>query len=459
MLLSENCLRPQAGQQEAFLATPADIAIYGGAAGGGKSYALLLEALRNVDIPGFGCVVFRRQGVEIKKQGGLWDESQKLFPALGGIPRETLTDWKFKTDGDDARISFSHLEQERDKYTWQGGQIPLILFDELTHFTKTQFFYMLSRNRSTCGIKPYIRATTNPEADSWVGEIIAWWIDQNTGTPIKERSGVIRYFVRRGEDLIWGDTPEDLVGGDVALSDVKSFTFIASTVYDNKILLEKDPGYLANLKALNAVDRGRLLDGNWKIRPSSGLYFKRQYFEIVAAAPASLNKVRQWDLAATPENGTNDPDWTVGLLASRDRGGLIYVENIVRLRGTPSQVENTIVNTASQDGKSVAISIPQDPGQAGKAQASYFAIKLAGYKITSDRETGDKITRASPASSQAEAGNIKLVRGDWNEAFITELVNFPNEAGHDDQVDTLSGAVNFLVKPQSTSFFSSQVRI
>lgn len=454
MRLSENCLRPQAGPQELFLSTSADIALYGGAAGGGKSYALLLEALRNVDIPGFGCVIFRRQGVEIKKQGGLWDESQKLFPALGGIPRETLTDWKFKTSGDDARISFSHLEQERDKYTWQGGQIPLELWDELTHFTKTQFFYMLSRNRSTCGVRPYIRATTNPEADSWVGELIAWWIDQDTGTPIQERSGVIRYFIRRGEDLIWGDTPEDLIGGDIARSDVKSFTFIASTVYDNKILLEKDPGYLANLKALNAVDRGRLLDGNWKIRPSSGLYFKRSYFEIIDAIPANTNKVRQWDLAATPDNGTNDPDWTVGLKASRDKSGIIYVEDVVRLRGSPSQVESTITNTASQDGKPVTISIPQDPGQAGKAQASYYAIKLAGYKIISERETGDKVTRASPASSQAEAGNIKLLRAPWNEAFITELVNFPSDSIHDDQIDALSGAVNSLIKPTRDSLFS-----
>lgn len=455
----QQVLRAQPGPQEIFLATPADIAIYGGAAGGGKSYGLLLEAIRNVDIPDFGAVIFRRQGVEIKKQGGLWDESQKIFPVMGGESRETLMDWKFATragEGHEARISFSHLERENDKYTWQGSQIPLLLFDELTHFTKSQFIYMFSRNRSTCGVKPYIRATTNPDADSWVAELIAWWINWETGLPIPERSGVLRFFIRRGEDLIWGDSPAQLVADnpDADITEVKSLTFISSNVFDNQILLEADPGYLANLKALSIVDRERLLLGNWKIRPSAGLYFQRSYFEIVDAAPADSEKVRHWDLAATPFDGTNDPDWTVGVKASRAKSsGIFYIEDIRRDRKSPSGVEVMITNTASQDGDEVKISLPQDPGQAGKAQVAYLVSKLAGYKVVSERETGDKVTRASAASAQAEAGNIKLVRGTWNEAFITELVNFPNPSGHDDQVDALSGAINLLVhKPRNTIF-------
>lgn len=451
-----NLLSPQAGPQEAFLSTTADIAIYGGAAGGGKSYGLLLEAIRNVDIPDFGAVIFRRQGTEIKKQGGLWDESLKLFPAMDGTPRETLMDWKFPTSGSPARISFSHLEQERDKYTWQGSQIPLIEFDELTHFTKTQFFYMFSRNRSTCGVKPYIRATTNPDADSWVAELISWWINWDTGLPISERSGVIRYFIRRGEDLIWGDTPQELVDSveGAELLEVKSITFISAILSDNKILMEKDPGYLANLKALSVVDRERLLGGNWKIRPSAGLYFQRSYFEIVDAAPADGEIVRHWDLASTEYDGTNDPDWTVGLRLKRDRSGMFYIEDVERDRKSPRGVEMMIMNRASQDGMLVKISLPQDPGQAGKAQVNYLTSKLAGYQVISERETGDKVTRASAASAQAQAQNIKLVRGPWNESFITELVNFPNPNGHDDQVDALSGAMNLLVQQRHDSILN-----
>ena len=406
----------------------------------------MLEPLRNIHNGKFGAVIFRRQGVEIKKEGGLWDESQNIYSLTGGTSREGMLDWKWPSG---ARVSFSHLEQEKDKYTWQGAQIALIEFDELTHFTKSQFFYMLSRNRSTSGVRPHIRATTNPDADSWVAELIAWWIDQDTGYAIPERSGVIRYFVKRGEDIIWANKKEELLNSDVELTDIKSFTFVNSNVYDNKILLEKDPGYLANLKALSAVDRGRLLGGNWKIRPSAGLYFKRHYFEIVDAAPASSQKVRHWDLAATVEDGTNDPDYTVGVKMSKSSSGIFYIEDVIRERLSPKGVEDLILNTASQDGLNCTVSLPQDPGQAGKAQVQYLTSRLAGYPVKSERETGDKVTRASAASSQAEAGNMKLVRAPWNEPFISELVNFPNEGSHDDQVDATSGALNRIVNVAS----------
>jgi predicted phage terminase large subunit-like protein len=441
-----NEIRPQPGPQEAFLSTPADIAIYGGAAGGGKSFGLLLEPLRHISNPKFGCVIFRRQGVEIRKEGGLWDESEGLYRLAAGIPRQMMLDWKFPKG---ARISFAHLEHEKDKYSWQGAQIALIEFDELTHFSKSQFFYMLSRNRSTCGVTPYIRASTNPDADSWVAELIAWWIDQDTGYPIPERSGVIRYFIRRGEDLIWADSKEQIIEqhADAAPAEIKSLTFISSSVYDNKILLEKDPGYLGNLKALPLVDRERLLGGNWKIRPSAGLYFKRGYFPIVDAAPATTRKTRAWDLAATDAAEGTTPDWTVGIRISRDAHGCFYIEHIERFQGSPEKVERAILNIAADDGHPVTIRLPQDPGQAGKMQAQYLTRKLAGYIVKTKPVTGDKVTRASPASAQAEAGNIKVVRGPWNEAFFAEVENFPSTKSKDDQIDALADAIDELLMP------------
>ena len=442
-------IKPQEGPQERFLSTPADIAIYGGAAGGGKSFALLLEALRHTGNPKYGAVIFRRHATEIRKEGGLWDESEALYQLAGGEPRQGLLDWRFRSG---ARISFSHLEHEKDKYTWQGAQIALIAFDELTHFSKSQFFYMLSRNRSTCGIRPYIRASTNPDADSWVADFISWWIDERTGYPIPERSGVIRYFIRRGEDLIWGDSRQELLDAhpDAIDAEIKSLTFISSSIYDNKILLEKDPGYLGNLKALSLVDRERLLGGNWKIRPSAGLYFKRSYFEVVDAAPVAAKKVRAWDLAATEATEGNDPDWTAGLLMSRDAHGTFYVEHVERFRGSSNKVEAAIGNIGASDGKEARIRLPEDPGQAGKAQARYLVSRLAGYDVRVKRVTGSKETRAKPASAQAEAGNIKIVRGGWNEAFLSELENFPGTNSKDDQVDALSDALDELLSGVAT---------
>jgi predicted phage terminase large subunit-like protein len=445
--MDATAIRPQAGPQESFLATAADIAIYGGSAGGGKSFGLLLEPLRHISNSKFGGVIFRRQAVEVRKQGGLWDESAGLYTHMSGAkPREQMLDWHFSSG---ARISFGHLETENDKYTWKGAQVPFIGFDELTAFTKTQFFYMLSRNRSTCGVRPYIRATTNPDADSWVADLIGWWIDKETGYAIPERSGVLRYFIRRGEDLIWADSPEQILAenpGSIA-AEVKSLTFIRSTLEDNKILMEKDPTYLGNLMAQTLVERERLLKGNWKIRPSAGLYFKRSYFEIIDAAPAGIPALRSWDLAATEKKEDNDPDWTVGLKLSRDGKGIFYIEHVERFQGSPNKVEKAISNIAAGDGKAVRIRIPQDPGQAGKSQSTYLTTQLAGYIVHSERETGDKVTRAGPASSQAEVGNIKIVRGPWNEAFLSELENFPPVKGHDDQVDALAGAVNAILQP------------
>src|SRR5262249_1558747 len=157
------------GPQTAFLRTSADIAIYGGAAGGGKTWALLLEPLRHINNPEFGGVTFRRTSPQIRNQGGLWDESAKLYPLLKADPRQTYLEWGFPSG---AKLRFAHLQYETDVADWQGAQIPFIGWDQLEHFTEQQFFYMFSRNRSTCGVRPYQRATVNPDADSWVAKLI-----------------------------------------------------------------------------------------------------------------------------------------------------------------------------------------------------------------------------------------------------------------------------------------------
>ena len=147
----------QRGRQTEFLRSLADICIYGGAAGGGKTVGLILEPLRYATrVANFTAVFFRRSTPQITNPGGLWDESQNFYPRLGGMPHVGLREWRWPRGG---RIKFSHLQFDSTVYDWQGAQIALICFDELTHFTAHQFFYMVSRNRSTCGVQPYIRAT------------------------------------------------------------------------------------------------------------------------------------------------------------------------------------------------------------------------------------------------------------------------------------------------------------
>ena len=202
-------LAPQAGPQTQFMASPADIIIYGGAAGGGKTYALLLEGLRHKDVKSFGAVIFRHNYNQITAEGGLWDASQKIFNQVPDAHSRKSPKLHWRFDGG-AKLSFAHIERDEDLKSWQGTEIAYIGFDELTHFTKHQFLYMLSRNRTTCGIRPYVRATCNPDSDSWVAEFISWWIDQETGYAIPERSGQIRWMVVLNDIIYWGDTPEEL---------------------------------------------------------------------------------------------------------------------------------------------------------------------------------------------------------------------------------------------------------
>src|SRR5215475_5494909 len=150
-------IEPQPGPQETFLGSDADIVLYGGAAGSGKTYALLLEAMRYAaTVPFFDSVMFRRTTVEIRRPGGLWAESLKLYPYANGIPVAHNLLWRWPGYG---TVKLAHLEHEADIFAWHGSQVPCICFDELTTFLRSQFFYLLSRNRGLTNVRPYIRAS------------------------------------------------------------------------------------------------------------------------------------------------------------------------------------------------------------------------------------------------------------------------------------------------------------
>ena len=270
-----NIIRPQKGYQMKCAASPADIVIGGGAAGVGKTFILLLDPLRHIENEKFGGVIFRRTTPQIKAEGGLWDASQKLYRLIDNAKaREHTSEWVFPKG---SKLKFSHLEHEKNKYDWQGSEITFLGFDELTHFTKSMFFYMLTRNRSTSGVKPYVRATCNPDPDSWVAELISWWIGED-GFPIPEREGVLQYFVVDGDNYIFGDTYQEVYekaeymlkpmiekSGKKKEDFIKSLTFIGGDIYDNKALLDVDPGYLGNLNAQDKETKAQLLHGNWKV--------------------------------------------------------------------------------------------------------------------------------------------------------------------------------------------------
>ena len=441
-------LAPQEGPQTEFLSSNADICFYGGAAGGGKTYALLLESCRHLDDEFFRTIIFRRSYPEITNPGGIWDESCKIFPLIGGVASKNSLKWRFPSGYE---IKFAYLN-DQSLTSYYGISTPLIEFDEVNFFSERQFFTMMARNRSAVAkSKPYIRATCNPDPDSWMRKFIDWWIGSN-GRPIPSRSGKLRWFLRRGEKIFWFDT-EDEVYKQFGYGDhkdpvlPKSVTFISASVYDNKILLENNPEYLASLMALPYVERERLLYSNWNIRATAGNVFRREWFPVVDAIPAGWKRAcRFWDRAATtPSDSNPDPDWTRGLKLLDLNDGRYLVADLVSLRGTPYHVERTIQNTAAQDGYKVSQICEQEGGSSGIGDANRFVTMLAGFDARTIKPQTDKLTRARPVSAQCEAGNILILRGSWNDDFFRELENFP-DGTHDDIVDTLSGSYNYLAR-------------
>lgn len=224
-----------------------------------------------------------------------------------------------------------------------------------------------------------------------------------------------------------------------------SIGFVDPRSYDGELLFpERFPR--------DVVERDKVPMGSYAVAgqfqqrpvPREGGLFKRGWFGVVDAAPVGTRWVRHWDLAASKrkQGGTNQA-FTAGVKLGKMPDGRFIVGHVVREQEEGAKVRTTITNTAETDGREVAISLPQDPGQAGKVQAQDMVLMLAGWNVHAEPETGDKVTRAQPFAAQAEAGNVVLLRGAWNEAYLDEIANFPN-GGTKDQVDASSGAFGRL---------------
>lgn len=179
-------------------------------------------------------------------------------------------------------------------------------------------------------------------------------------------------------------------------------------------------------------------------RPIEGAMFKRPWFQIVDAAPVQAERVRYWDKAGTDGGGA----YTAGVLIARTAEGLYYIEDVVRGQWSAHDREKTIKQTTETDAQrygqfGVEVWIEQEPGSGGKESAENTIRNLDGYIVHAERVTGDKVTRAEPFAAQAEANNVRIVRGSWNAAFLDELTAFPL-GKYKDQADAASGAYNKL---------------
>ena len=303
------------------------------------------------------------------------------------------------------------------------------------------------------------------EADSLVVRETQWdWFNSVLRTRLKPGGAIVIIMTRWHEDDIGGR----LLQAQPGMWDVVSIPAIA----EDGDALGRAPGewlwgddaydYAGELRKVYAEYTASGAMRDWDAlfqqhpRPAEGSLFKTAMISVIPAAPVGGQIVRAWDLAATKAIGTRDPDWTVGVKLQRTQAGAYVVQDVVRLRGGPDEVEAAIVNTAHQDGPSVRISLPQDPGQAGKSQALYLTRKLAGFRVEATPETGDKTTRAAPVASQCNVGNMSIVQAAWNRSFLDELAGFPS-ATHDDQVDALSRAFSVVGVAAPPMLFSADI--
>ena len=430
-------LQPQPGPQERFLATEADVCIYGGSAGGGKTCALLLEAIRNYDNPDFNAVIFRRTTPQITNPGALWDESAKFFALLGARPIESKLKWVFPSG---MSVKLAHMELAKDRLAWQGSQIPFIAFDELTHFEEIQFFYMLSRNRSLCGVRPYLRATCNPDSGSWVRGFISWWIDPQTGLAITDRCGEIRWMYRYRESIRWFDTQEEAIA-DIKKNNLpeemlpKSVTFIAASVHDNKILMENDPGYLANLYALPLIEREQLLGGNWNISANHGI-LKNEWLRYYKTAALPYVESHSWSVDTAVKEG-QDNDFSVAQYWAKCANGYYLVKQWRGKVPYPELKAQMQILYAAYPAREVLIEDKQSGQQLiqdFKRDSTMPVIPMMPGKNMALK----KIERMNYVSTLFEAGKVYIPEdADFTEDLKLEWLSFPN-GEHDDQCDAMT---------------------
>ena len=395
-------------KQAAFLLLPHLEAFYGGAASGGKSDGLLMAGLQYVDVPRYAALILRRTFKDLALPGALMDRAFEWLRPSDAQWDDTETTWRFPSG---ATLTFGYLASENDKYRYQSSEFQYIAFDELTGFSETQYRYLFSRLRRRAGVNVPLRmrSASNP------GGIGHDWVQRYFNIHTDPITGILR-------------------GG------LNGRLFIPALKSDNPHI--DQASYTESLSRLDPITRAQLAEGDWSARQSGGK-FKREWFEIVDAIPAELTAARWWDTAGTLPKPGKDPDWTRGVKAGY-RAGVTYIIDIQSTRDTPGQVEKLVKQTAQLDGISVTQYMGQEPGDAGIKMIDDYRLLLMGYVFIGVRETGPKELYINPVSSQAEAGNIKLLRGTWNAAFLDEAETYGLSGQHDDQLDALGKLCNKL---------------
>lgn len=414
-----NCPFIPTVKQEAFLRLVDAEVFYGGAAGGGKTVALLGSAAQYTDVPGYDALLVRRTLAELERPGGLIDLSHEWFARTKAVWHAERRVWRFpgrgRSGADGASIWFGYLDGQADVAKYAGSSFSFLGWDELPQFDELSYHRMRRILRQATN-QPNL--SSSPDGLTLADVPVRIRATGNPGGPYHD--WIKRYFV----------DPATRAPGSIYLP----------SGWDDNPYLDRD-AYLEQLSHLPPAERERMINGDWDI-PDDGSIFQRHWFQIIEMAdvPEPERSVRYWDLAGgVPTPGNPDPDYSVGLLLDL-ADGIYYITGIIRDRRHAGEIEQLMAATAEEDGYGVQIWVEQEPGSHSEFFEQHLRREvLAGYPLKMDRPTGPKEARAYAVASAAAQGWIKLVAGPHTDEFLDELAQFPN-GRHDDCVDALAGA-------------------
>lgn len=402
--------------QAAYLILPHREAFFGGAVGGGKSDALLMGALQDVEVPGYAAILFRRTFQDLSLPGALIPRSHEWLSGTDASWDGIGHQWRFPSG---AYLQFGYLQHAGDEHRYRSAEFQYEGFDEATQFPNVrQVTYLYSRMRRPSS-GPVSKIALRARLASNPGGVGHEWVYTRFINPKTRHPGS---------------------------------AFLPSWLHDNPYLDAVD--YLATLEdVLDDVTLAQLRDGDWTVRPLGGRFDRRwlRLDHLHGSLPkeaAGWRWVRAWDLAATEAKEGEDPDWTVGTLMGLDDENEPWIADVRRFREDPGTTEDIIKATIADDRlryENLTSIMEQEPGASGKTVIAHFEKVLWGVPFSGWPISGKKEVRAIPLSTAWRRGAVNVVVSGWTEDYFDEHEAFPTGA-HDDQVDASSAGYNYLVE-------------
>lgn len=494
-------VQPQPGKQTLAFEKKVDFLIYGGARGSGKTEFITMKPLQYLEESKARFIYFRREHNEIVGANSLWEKAQNYYPLFGAKANKTSLTYTFPSQ---MTCTYSHMFHEDDKESHRGKGYSGIFFDELDHFSITQVQFLMTCLRSEAGFDSFCIGTVNPDPDSWVFPLVAWYLDDK-GFPDPDKDGLVRYFIVLDGKFVFGDTEEyfkdnfpDSVfvtnpkTGEEIYIPPKTFSFISGNIFDNPALLKANPRYLSELQNLPDHERDRYLWGNWLARPQGENFWRREWIrgdngeKVLDSLPdKSMTCARAYDQAGTPPSQVyRSPDFTAASMKTyKDSDGFYYLvgdyiptfrdpdkinpDGIVgKFRKLAGDRDALIADQAKEDGSDCTVVLSEDPSSSGKTAYLITAKALAQHGLIVRKDpvpnTKSKLVKFQPFASACKNGLYKIVENTFDpstlNAIYSELEAFTGERStssrKDDWADAQASCHNFICRETTIPEFS-----